>query len=231
MKEVMRENHLVLIRHGQSEWNKKNLFAGWTDVELSKKGKDEALQAGQELKKRQLSFDCAFSSALKRAICTMEIVLDQLDLQNIPVIKAWELNERHYGALQGQNRQDVINKYGEEQVYKWRRSFETAPPPLKQQQNFKQGELYKNLKQMPNGESLKDTQERVFPFWEKNILPCIQNKKSILIAAHGNSLRALIKHWENIPDDKIRSLEIKTGKPIIYKLDPSANILSKEILN
>ena len=227
----MRENHLVLIRHGQSEWNKKNLFAGWTDVDLSEKGKNEALQAGQDLKKRNLNFDCAFSSALKRAIHTMEIVLEQLDLQSIPVTKAWELNERHYGALQGQNRQDVINKYGEDQVYKWRRSFETAPPPSKQKQVLKKGELYESLKQVPDGESLKDTQERVLPFWKEKILPCIQNEKSVLIAAHGNSLRALIKHLENIPDDKIHSLEIKTGKPVIYKLDSSANILSKEVLD
>ena len=226
----MPNSHLVLIRHGQSEWNKKNLFTGWVDIGLSEKGKSEALMAGRELKKRQLIFDCAFSSALKRAIWTMEIVLEQMNLKSIPTVKAWQLNERHYGALQGQNRQDIIDRYGKEQVHKWRRDFETAPP-LKQNQTFEKNELYKTLKQVPNGESLKDTQKRVLPFWRKEILPHIQNEKSVLIVAHGNSLRSLIKHLENIPNDKISSVEIKTGKPIVYQMDKSVNILLKEILD
>lgn len=227
----MSAKYLVLIRHGQSEWNKKNLFAGWTDVELSKKGKDEAIQAGLELKKRQMTFDCAFSSALTRAIHTMELVLKQMDLNAFPTTKAWQLNERHYGALQGQNRQDVIDKYGIEQVHKWRRDFTTTPPPLKQKQIFKKTNLYKKLKQIPNGESLKDTQKRVLSFWKQNIFPQIQNENSVLIVAHGNSLRALIKYLENISDEKISSVEIKTGKPVIYKMNKTGQILSKEILD
>ena len=154
-----------------------------------------------------------------------------MNLQTIPTIKAWQLNERHYGALQGQNRQDVIKKYGADQVHKWRRDFETAPPPIKKNQTFKNNKLYQTLKQIPAGESLKDTQQRVLPFWKKEIFPYIQNKKSILITAHGNSLRALIKHLENIPNGQISSLEVKTGTPLIYKLSSSAQILLKEILD
>ena len=218
--------HLVLIRHGQSEWNKKNLFTGWIDVNLSQKGEEEALRAGEELKKRKLHFDFAFSSALKRAIRTMEIILDQMDLNHTPVCKAWQLNERHYGALQGQNRQDVIDKYGAEQVHLWRRDFNLAPPPLKQAPRLKEF----NAQKIPKGESLKDTQRRVLPFWENNIWPLLQNGKSVLVVAHGNSLRSLIKKLENISDQCISSLEIKTGEPLIYKLDQKANIFSKQIL-
>ncbi len=224
-------NYLILIRHGQSEWNQKNLFAGWTDIELSEKGKNEALQAGLELKKKQMIFDYAFSSALKRAIQTMEIVLEQIGLKNISITKAWQLNERHYGDLQGQNRQDVIDKYGNEQVHKWRRDFKTPPPPLKHNPPFKKTELYKGLKQIPNGESLEDTQKRVLSFWKRNIFPRIQNKKSVLIVAHGNSLRALIKYLENISDENIPFVEIKTGRPLIYKIDNKSQIHSKEILD
>ena len=221
--------HLVLIRHGQSEWNKKNLFTGWTDVELSEKGREEARQAGMELKKRSLIFDKAFSSALKRAIHTMEIVLETINLQ-IPFAKVWELNERHYGELQGKNRQDMINKFGAEQVHQWRRSFDIPPPPLKTKQSLSQPELYKTLKSIPLTESLKDTQNRVLPFWKQNILPDIQNQKSVLITAHGNSLRALIKKLENISDENISSVEIKTGRPLIYKLDSESQIINKEVL-
>ena len=224
-------SYLILVRHGQSEWNKKNLFTGWTDVDLSEKGNQEALKAGLELKKRNLNFDFAFSSALKRAIYTMEIILEQMDLKNIPITKAWQLNERHYGALQGQNRQDIIDKYGKDQVHKWRRDFETTPPSIKENQTFEKMDLYKDLKQIPTGESLKDTQKRVLLFWEEKILPHIQNEKSILLVAHGNSLRALIKKLENISDKDISSVEIKTGKPIIYKLNKQAGILSKEALD
>lgn len=227
----MKKIHLVLVRHGQSEWNKKNLFTGWTDIALSEKGKKEAIQAGLELKKRHYHFDQAFSSALKRAIHTMELILEQMGLQNLSQIKAWQLNERHYGALQGQNRKNVIDKYGSDQVHNWRRAFHIAPPPMKTKQTLKNKTLYKNLNQTPNGESLKDTQNRALPFWKKEILPCLQKGQSVLVAAHGNSLRALIKHLENISDEDIASLEIKTGTPIVYQLNQSAEILSKEILN
>ena len=230
-KKAIPNSQLVLIRHGQSQWNKKNLFTGWVDIGLSEKGKNEALLAGLELKKRQLVFDLAFSSALKRAIRTMEIVLEQMNLKTIPTVKAWQLNERHYGALQGQNRQNIIDQYGADQVHKWRRDFETTPPPLKPNQMFEKGKLYKRLKQIPNGESLKNTQQRVLPFWEKKILPHIQNKKSVLVVAHGNSLRSLVKNLENISDTEISSVEIKTGQALIYKLDKNANILSKEVLD
>ena len=228
---IMFGSYLVLIRHGQSEWNKKNLFTGWVDVDLSSIGREEARQAGLELKKRQLFFDCAFSSALKRAIHTMEIVLEQMNLSSIPIHKSWQLNERHYGSLQGKNKQETTKKYGADQVQKWRRGFTMSPPPLKKNQNFKNNELYKTLKKIPVGESLKDTQQRVLPFWETNIRPQIQNKKTVLITAHGNSLRALIKNLENISDDAISSMEIQTGKPLIYKLNTNTEILSKEILD
>jgi len=227
----MKAPQLALIRHGQSEWNKQNMFTGWTDVKLSEKGKKEAWLAGQELKKRKIQFDYAFSSALQRAIQTMEIILEQMNLKNIPLIKAWELNERHYGALQGKNRQDVINQYGEDQVYKWRRSFDIPPPPLSKAQEIKKTGLYKTLKKVPNGESLKDTQARVLPFWNKHIKPYVYDEKSILIVAHGNSLRSLIKGLENISDQEISSLEIKTGVPLVYNLNRQAQILSKEALN
>ena len=223
-------NHLVLVRHGQSEWNKKNLFTGWVDVDLSKEGEREALRVGRELKTRKLSFDFAFSSALKRAIRTMEIILNQMSLTKIPVCKAWQLNERHYGALQGQNRQDVIDKYGADQVYRWRRDFNTAPPPLKQAPKLKKANLCQTDQHIPKGESLRDTQKRVLPFWEKNILPHLQEGQSVLIVAHGNSLRSLIKKLENISDRHISSLEIKTGEPLIYQLDQKANIISKQVL-
>ncbi len=226
----MPDGRLVLIRHGQSEWNKKNLFTGWTDVDLSPQGEKEALSAGRKLKKRLLVFDHAFSSALKRAIRTMEIILRKMNAPATPSTKAWQLNERHYGALQGQNRQDIIKKHGAAQTQKWRRGFTAAPPPLPQSPALKNSKLYKTLKRAPVGESLKDTQNRVLPFWKKEILPYIQNNKAVLIVAHGNSLRSLIKHLENIPDNQISSLEIKTGQALIYKLNADARVLSKEIV-
>lgn len=222
---------LALIRHGQSEWNKKNLFTGWEDVDLSEKGIEEAIQSGSELAKKHIVFDCVFSSALKRAIQTAKIILKQMNL-NLPVAKAWHLNERHYGLLQGQNKQHLIDKYGADQVHKWRRDFHTAPPPLKLKSPLKpKNSLYRDLTHIPNGESLKDTQKRVLFYWRKRILPEIQNKKSVLIAAHGNSLRSLIKYLEDIPDEKISSLEVKTGQPIIYKVNEKGEIYSKEILD
>ena len=225
------KNPLVLLRHGQSESNQKNLFAGWVDVDLSKRGEEEARYAGEELKKRHIIFDLAFSSALKRAIRTMEIVLQQMNLTEIPSTHAWQLNERHYGSLQGRNRQDVIAQYGLEQVQKWRRDFTATPPLLKQSQTLENKALYKGLPQIPAGESLKDTQKRVLPFWKKNILPQIQKGKSVLIVAHGNSLRSLIKKIEDISDKDISFLEVKTAKPFIYKLDKAGKILSREILD
>ena len=221
--------YLVLIRHGQSEWNKKNLFTGWTNISLSDQGKEEAKQAGLDLKARNIVFEHAFSSALKRAIQTMEIVLHNMNLQ-IPFIKAWQLNEKHYGWLQGQNKKELIDKFGKEQIHKWRRSFKIAPPPLESSQNLEPKELYKTLKTAPKTESLQDTQNRVLPFWEENIYPFILNQKSVLVTAHGNSLRSLIKKLEHISDENISSVEVKTGRPIIYKMNEQAHIIEKESL-
>ena len=221
--------YLTLIRHGQSEWNKKNLFTGWTDVDLSEQGRKEAKQAGLELKSRNLLFEKAFSSALQRSIQTMEIVLQTMNLQ-IPFLKAWQLNERHYGQLQGQNKQELMDKFGKEQVHNWRRGFTVAPPPLETDQKLKKPELYQTLKEIPKSESLKDTQNRVLPFWNNSIYPYLAKQQSILIIAHGNSLRALIKKLEKISDEDISCIEIKTGCPLIYQMDKQANILKKEIL-
>ncbi len=221
------KSNLVLIRHGQSAWNKKNLFTGWTDVGLSQEGKEEARHAGLWLKKKSVTFDMAFSSALKRAIRTMEIILEELGLRDLPTLKAWQLNERHYGALQGQNRQEVIDKYGADQVQKWRRGFKTVPPPLQAKQHFAGSDLYRGIKQIPLAESLEDTQKRVLPFWEQNILPQIKEGKNILLSAHGNSLRALIKNLENISDEQIASVEIPTGRPWIYQWDSQKHTFSK----
>ena len=221
----MSKTNLVLIRHGQSQWNQKNLFTGWTDIDLSQKGQEEAKKAGLLLKEKGLTFDCAFTSVLKRAIRTLWIILDEMDLMWIPVIKTWRLNERHYGALQGKNKNHIMKQYGKDQLQKWRRNFSTKPPLLEGKQVF-HPKIDKNLT-LPRGESLKDTQNRLLPFWKQTILPMIQEKKSVLIVAHGNSLRALIKHLENISDSEIPSLNIPTGKPIIYSLNSKGTILQK----
>lgn len=221
---------LVLIRHGQSEWNKKNLFTGWTDIPLSTQGQAEAARAGRVLRQKGVSFDWAFSSALERAIHTAQMVLEETNVVDIPITKSWQLNERHYGALQGQNKQEAQQKYGPEQVQKWRRDFFEKPPPLKQKQVMKNQDLYKGLTKIPEGESLSDTQKRVLPFWRKSICPYIQNGKTILICAHGNSLRALIKELEKISDKDISSLEIKTAKPLIYALNKKTKTVLKKFL-
>lgn len=218
---------VVLIRHGQSEWNKKNLFTGWSDVDLSSEGEREAHRAGLKLKERGLNFNCAFSSVLKRAIRTMELVLKSMGLSTIPTHKAWQLNERHYGALQGQDRLLSIKKYGKEQIFKWRRGFDTPPPPLQMRQNLP-SHLYKGLKKAPLSESLKDTQARVLPFWKSQILPLVLSGKTVLLTAHGNSLRSLVKELEGLSDEDISTVEIKTASPLIYQLDEKAGIVSKE---
>ena len=221
--------YLVLVRHGQSEWNKKNLFTGWTDVDLSEQGKREAQQTGLALKAKNIVFEKAFSSALKRSIQTMEIILQNMNLQ-IPFAKAWQLNERHYGRLQGKNKKEIINQFGKDQVQKWRRGFTTAPPPLSAPQSLEPKELYEGLKTAPQSESLKDTQDRVLPFWERTVFPCIAGRQSVLITAHGNSLRALIKKLEAVCDKDISSVEIKTGQALIYQMDRQGCILEKESL-
>ena len=214
---------LVLIRHGESEWNKLNLFTGWTDVELSEKGVEEAKNGGKLLKEGGYSFDVCYTSYLKRAIHTAWHVLDGVDEAYIPVIKDWHLNERHYGALQGLNKAETAAKYGAEQVHQWRRSFDIAPPELEADdpRNPANQVQYKGVdpKVLPLHESLKDTIARVVPYYNEVIVPEIKAGKKVLIAAHGNSLRALVKYLDNISDADIAGLNIPTGVPLVYELD------------
>ena len=218
---------IVLLRHGESEWNRQNRFTGWTDVDLSAKGLQEARQAGEILKKEGFSFDVAYTSVLKRAIRTLWSVLDAMDLMWIPVHRDWRLNERHYGALQGLYKDKTAEREGEEQVHIWRRSYDVRPPLLEESDERYPGHdpRYSHLSagELPKAECLKDTVQRFLPVWEKLIVPELRNKKKVLIAAHGNSLRALVKHLDNIPDDKISELNIPTGIPLVYELDESLN--------
>ncbi len=214
---------VVLLRHGESEWNKLNLFTGWTDVDLSEKGIEEAHQAGRVLKQEGYTFDIAFTSVLKRAIKTLYIALEEMDLMWIPVIKSWRLNERHYGALQGLNKAETAEKYGMEKVKLWRRSYDVPPPPLDENDERYPGKdpRYKDLdkKDIPLTESLKLTVERFLPYWHETIAPTIKSGKKVIIAAHGNSLRALVKYLDNISDEDIVELNIPTGIPLVYELD------------
>lgn len=220
---------LVIIRHGQSEWNKKNLFCGWTDVELSEKGFEEARQAGELLKKEGFTFDRCYTSVLKRAIHTAYEALNQMDLNWIPVIKDYHLNERHYGALQGLNKTETTDKYGEEQVYLWRRSYDVRPPALAEDDprnpvNQPPYQKIKDTVKLPLSECLKDTVVRVAPYFDSVIRPQIEAGEKILIAAHGNSIRALRKHLEGISDEEIAGMNIPTGVPLVYKLNPDFTV-------
>ncbi len=214
---------IVLLRHGESIWNKTGLFSGWTDVDLSNKGIDEAKQAGQVLKDGNYVFDIAYTSVLKRAIRTLWIVLDEMNLMWIPVHRSWRLNERHYGALQGLSKADTVTKHGEKQVLIWRRSYDTPPPSLKKNDERYPGNdpKYHSLDdhEIPLTECLKDTVARVLPYWYEVILPTIKSGKRILISAHGNSLRALIKYLEDLSNDEILRLNIPTGIPLVYELN------------
>ncbi|MFP4520671.1 MAG: 2,3-diphosphoglycerate-dependent phosphoglycerate mutase [Fibrobacterota bacterium] len=214
---------LVLLRHGESVWNNENLFTGWTDVDLSEKGSKEALAAAELLKKDGYVFDEAHTSVLKRAVRTLWAVLDGLDLMWIPVFRNWRLNERHYGALQGLNKKETAEKHGEEQVFKWRRSYAVPPPALDASDERFPGKepRYSHLpgSVIPRCESLLDTVGRVMPYWEDTIAPAIKNKKRIIIAAHGNSLRALVKYLSKMTDDEISGYNIPTGIPLVYELD------------
>ena len=225
---------LVLVRHGESTWNYENIFTGWTDVDLSAHGITEAKQAGSILKKEGYVFDIAFTSVLKRAIKTLWYILDEMDLTWIPVQKTWRLNERHYGALQGLNKAEVAKKYGEEQVFLWRRSYDTPPPPLTLTDNRYPGNdvRYRSIdkEEMPFTESLRDTSFRFLPYWNEAIAPAIHEKKRVIVVAHGNSLRALVKYLDDIPDDKITGLSIPTGIPLIYELDEGLKPTSKYYL-
>jgi len=214
---------LVLLRHGESIWNRENRFTGWTDVDLSEKGMEEARKAGEVLKEDGLVFDLAFTSVLRRAIRTLWLALDEMDLMWIPVKNSWRLNERHYGALQGLNKSEMAEKYGEEQVRIWRRSYDVMPQPLERSDSRYPGNdpRYAGLaeKDIPLTESLKSTVERFVPYWQEVIVPEIASGKRVLIAAHGNSLRALVKHLDNIPDNEIVGMNIPTGIPLVYELD------------
>src|SRR2546421_6435694 len=213
---------LVLVRHGESTWNRENRFTGWTDVDLSSAGIEEARAAGRLIKSAGLQFDAAFTSVLKRAIRTLWIALDELDRMWLPVEKSWRLNERHYGALQGLNKAEMAAKFGEEQVLVWRRSYDTPPPALNKDDPRYEGRdvRYAGV-QVPLTECLKDTVERVVPYWQSAIAPAVRAGRRVLIAAHGNSLRALVKHLDGIPDAEIVKLNIPTGIPLVYELDGS----------
>lgn len=225
---------LVLLRHGQSEWNKLNLFTGWKDVDLSEQGINEAKSAGKKLKEYGIEFDIAYTSYLKRAIKTMNIALEEMDELYIETRKSWRLNERHYGALQGLNKAETAAKYGDEQVHIWRRSYDVAPPMMDKDDEFSahNDPKYKNFPQdvIPDGESLELTLNRTLPFFMDEIGPQLISGKNVLVAAHGNSLRSITKYIENISDDEITSVEIATGEPIVYTLDENLKILKKEIL-
>lgn len=221
---------LVLVRHGESVWNKENLFTGWTDVELSENGLIEAKEAGGLLKAAGFDFDTCYTSYLKRAIHTLNIILDEMDRAWLPVVKSWKLNERHYGALQGLNKAETAEKYGEEQVKIWRRSFDVLPPALNEsdeRQPFNQA-MYRDVDKrvLPSAESLKTTIERVVPYFETVIKPDIISGKRVIIAAHGNSLRALVKYFDQIADEDIINVNIPTGIPLVYEFDDRFNVLT-----
>jgi 2,3-bisphosphoglycerate-dependent phosphoglycerate mutase len=214
---------LVLLRHGESAWNKENRFTGWTDVDLSEKGCQEALEGARSLKADGYTFDVAYTSVLKRAIRTLWIVLDEMDLMWIPVCRSWRLNERHYGALQGLNKSETAAKYGEQQVKIWRRSYDIQPPALTADDPRYPGHdpRYRQLtpQELPLTECLKDTVARFLPYWHETIAPAVRQGRKVLIAAHGNSLRALVKYLDNVSDDEIVGLNIPTGIPLVYELD------------
>lgn len=214
---------LVIVRHGESQWNLENRFTGWTDVDLSENGVKEAIEAGKALKREGYTFDLAYTSVLKRANNTLYYILDELGERNIPIKYSYKLNERHYGALQGLNKDETRKKYGEEQVHTWRRSADVRPPELTKEDERYPGNdpKYKDLteKQLPLTENLMDTIERVIEYWNSDIAPSIKEGKNVIIVAHGNSLIGLIKYLDNLSKEEVVSLEIKTGSPIVYELN------------
>ena len=226
---------LILLRHGESVWNKENLFTGWTDVDLSRKGQAEAKAAGSLLRQNGFTFDIAYTSLLKRAVRTLWIVLEDMDLMWIPVQKSWRLNERHYGALQGQNKTSAAEKYGEEQVHIWRRSYDVRPPALTLDDKRYPGldPRYRGLLpgQIPLTECLGDTVMRLLPYWLETIKPALQDGRDVLVVAHGNSLRALVKYLDHISDEDIVYLEIPTGSPLVYLLDDDLHPMKSYYLN
>tara|TARA_B100000519_G_scaffold200995_1_gene215459 strand:- start:320 stop:1063 length:744 start_codon:yes stop_codon:yes gene_type:complete len=223
---------LVLCRHGQSEWNLENKFTGWEDVELTPLGEEEALEAGRQLKAIDINFDIAFTSLLKRANKTLFSILEQMDLTWIPITHAWELNERHYGALQGKNKAEVAKEFGDEQVHIWRRSYDIPPPSIDNEDpsHPRFDSKYDGIDELPSGESLKDTLSRVKPYWENQILPELLGNKNVLVVAHGNSLRSMIKIIEKIDDESIVGLNLPTGIPIVYEFNENLEPVSKDFL-
>ena len=225
---------LVLVRHGQSIWNQENLFTGWTDVDLSEQGRAEARSAGQEILREKIAIDCAFTSVLKRAIRTLWIILDETDRMWIPVERSWRLNERHYGALQGLNKAQTVEKHGEAQVKIWRRSYDIPPPPLATDDprhpihDVRYAGLDPAL--LPGTESLKETLARVLPLWETRIGPELAAGRNVMVAAHGNSLRAMVKMLDDVPEPEIVELNIPTGVPLLYELDAKLKPLSSRYL-
>jgi 2,3-bisphosphoglycerate-dependent phosphoglycerate mutase len=223
---------LVFCRHGQSDWNLKNLFTGWTDVDLTEQGRAEASNAGREVKALDFTIDIACTSVLKRAIRTLWLMLDEMDRMWIPVLRDWRLNERHYGALQGLDKAETAAKYGADQVHIWRRSYATPPPPLDpgDERHPSHDARYAGIDGLPATESLATTLERVLPCWNELIAPQLRDGKNVLVAAHGNSLRALVKMLDDISEDEITEFNIPTGVPIVYELDPSLKPLSRRFL-
>ncbi|MCE5001194.1 2,3-diphosphoglycerate-dependent phosphoglycerate mutase [Staphylococcus pseudoxylosus] len=225
---------LILCRHGQSVWNAENLFTGWADVDLSDQGKNEAITSGKKLKEQGIEIDIVYTSLLERAIKTTFHLLNESNQLFIPVIKSWRLNERHYGDLQGLNKDDAREKFGEEQVHIWRRSYDVAPPKQSEEQrnDYLNDRKYEHLDRrvMPESESLKDTLIRVIPYWNDQISQQLLDGKTVLVSAHGNSLRALIKYLENVSDEDIISYEIKTGAPLIYELTDDLQVIDKYYL-
>ncbi|MFO1119628.1 MAG: 2,3-diphosphoglycerate-dependent phosphoglycerate mutase [Rhodospirillales bacterium] len=225
---------LILLRHGESEWNLANRFTGWVDVDLSDKGRAEAKRGGQQMREEGFQIDICFTSVLKRAIRTLWIALDEMDQMWVPVVRAWQLNERHYGSLQGLNKAETAKKFGEDQVKIWRRSYDIPPPPLdaddKTHPRFERRYAHLDPVILPSTESLALTLDRVMPFWANTIVPHLRDNKTVLIAAHGNSLRALVKHLNRISDKDIIELNIPTGIPRAYELDENLNVLSDRYL-
>ncbi|UAL29135.1 phosphoglyceromutase [Nocardioides rotundus] len=217
---------LILLRHGESEWNAANLFTGWVDVDLTDKGRAEAVSGGEQLREAGLLPDIVHTSLLRRAITTANLSLDAADRHWIPVKRSWRLNERHYGALQGKDKKQTLEEYGEEQFMTWRRSFDVPPPPLEDDAEFSQvgDPRYDGLgEEMPRTECLKDVIERMLPYWDSDVVPDLQDGKTVLVAAHGNSLRAIVKHLDKISDEDIAGLNIPTGMPLVYRLDEDLN--------
>lgn len=225
----MKLKKVVFLRHGESQWNMENLFTGWTDVDLSKKGVQEAIESGRVLQSEGYVFDIAFTSYLRRSIKTLWLVLEEMDLMWIPIHNSWRLNERHYGALQGLNKVEMVARAGAEQVHLWRRSYDVRPPSLdpNDERSPAKDPRYAALdpKEVPLTECLKDTVARALPYWHETIVPVVQSGKRVLVVAHGNSMRALIKYFDSIPDEEIAGLNIPTGVPLVYEFDEDMSAL------